>query len=293
MRKIFLYFFTIVAYSLTVCANDGDSSISSLGGVSNFLDIGVQLIQRTNRKDPEDLGSVVNSIRLANQFLDNQNQFSIMEREVKTKPKRTILYNRRLEYDGFIGVNYKFYDNQVEYRKYYDTNDNFTLDTFFNDFSELMIKFGFGPLDYFTDSDEISLYYKKIKSTGVYRIETRTVLPAEVDFVKKSIENYHLYNILKPGNFSYTQGTLKTLSEGVGMILGTNVPFLYILSYYLILDFTMFRTIAHISTFSPNTLFYNDKTKKYETITQILYIKKNLDMNMNFYYEIMILTLLV
>ena len=96
MRKLILFlmfgsFGTILPQSLNLNNNytninkevgESNSNLSDvlenplLGNFISFLEYGFVQTNKSNKKPPEDLGSVISSIRLANQFQSNNNTFS-------------------------------------------------------------------------------------------------------------------------------------------------------------------------------------------------------------------------
>lgn len=256
----------------------------------NFLELGIVQFQKGNKKDPEDLGSVLSSIRIANQFLSQEAVLSLQETEVvEKKPKRVISYSI-VPKDSkiFFNLTYKFYDNRLEYRRYYDTQENFTLDTYINDYKESKIKFGVGPLDYFTDSSEVSFYYFQIETRGTYEIQTRKVSASDIGFAGGSTLSYFFYNFLKPSTtpLTYYYGTNHVRTQGIGLLMGWNTKFWKIFSIYNIFDFQMFRIDAKLSNLSQNAQFYSSSTKQYQYVPQMTYVEKNLDSNLLMYYEL-------
>lgn len=256
----------------------------------NFLEIGLTQVSKTKKKDPEDLGSILNSIRIANQFQNNQATFSLQQTEiVEKKPKKTISYTVSPEKSKFfINFTYKFFDNKLEYRRYYDTSENFTLDTIVTDYRESKIKFGSGPLDFFTNSAEASFYFFKIETKGIYEVQTRQVPQQEVFLPATSTLNFFFYNYIRPSStpFSYIYGNNKITTSGFGGFGAFNTKFWKIFSFYNIYDISFFKIKANLYNLSPSYEFYNQITRRNEYVPQIINVKKNLDSNMLFYYEL-------
>ncbi len=103
-------------------------------------------------KAGEDVGSVLNSMRMGEQFLKNGvPSISFYERELKSKPTAQYIFTiASSEEDSvFFRYTYKQYNNQLDYRKYYRTDENYTLDVFVGNYREFRYRFGLGPLDYF------------------------------------------------------------------------------------------------------------------------------------------------
>lgn len=256
---------------------------------NNFIELGlIQSQKSTKEKRPEDLGSVLKSIRISNQYLSNNIIFTKSDLEVNSKPKRKISYTiQDKKNKGFFNIDYRYYKNELEYRKYYDTSENYTLDSYFNNYKEIKYKFGFGPLDYFEDSMEVSLYIFQMESYGSYSIQSRMIPQENIGLVYSHATNLIFYNYLFPTQQYYTQnGTLKIYTDGWGMVFGFNTKFFRIFSIYQIFDMQFFSVRANLSIFSPNVPFYNQQKKSYDYATQVLSVKKNLDFNINFYYEL-------
>jgi len=260
-----------------------------LGNFVSFLEYGFVQTNKSNKKPPEDLGSVISSIRLANQFQSNNNTFSFQNTYIKDQsPKRKISYILKdRKSDAFFGIQYNFYDNRLEYRQYFDTNNYYTLDTYLNDYKENKIRFGVGPLDYFNDSSESSVYYFEIVSRGSYRIQSRQLQDKELWQLGIPPDLFLLYNSINyPNSTSFIDGTTDVKTQGIGYRIGFNGKFWYIFSIYNIIDFELFSLNGKLSTFSPAYQYYDSQSRQYLTATQILYVKKNLSFNMNMYYEL-------
>ncbi len=275
-------------YVLKQSRNDEKTSSSSLW--ENFLELGLTQLSKTKKKSPEDLSAIINSIRIANQFQNQEVTLAFQESEIpEKKPKKSISYSISPSNSiFFVNFTYKFYDNQLEYRRYYDTKENFTLDSFVTDYRESKIKLGGGPLDFFKDSFEASFYLFRIESKGIYEVQTRQIPQSEVFLARPSTLSYFFYNYLRPGSvpLSYIYGNNKVNTSGIGFYLGSNIKFWKIFSIYNVLDFTMFRIKATLSNLSPSYSFYNQTARKIEYVPQIIYVTKNLDFNMLFYYEL-------
>ncbi|MCX8000562.1 MAG: hypothetical protein N3A69_16690 [Leptospiraceae bacterium] len=257
--------------------------------LNHLLEAGVFQFTKNNQKQPEELSSVISSLRIRNLFLSNSNTFEFQESEIQKKqnPQEYISYTVFSDTSHFfINLTQKFSYNQTELRRYYDTNNNFTLDAYINNYRESKFKFGFGPLDYFHDSWEMSLYYRKMQTNGNYSLQTRKIPPAYIRLVGNSAESYLLYNLSNDGNFSYVHGTNKVIVEGLGFVFGWNFRFLEVFSFYNSLDLYYFRMNANLSTFSPSVEFYNDYKKRLEYGSQILHVNKILNLNLNMYYEV-------
>jgi hypothetical protein len=309
MRKLILFlmfgsFGTILPQSLNLNNNytninkevgESNSNLSDVlenplfGNFISFLEYGFVQTNKSNKKPPEDLGSVISSIRIANQFQSNNNIFSYQNTYIKDQsPKRKISYTLKdRDSNAFFGIQYNFYDNRLEYRQYFDTNNYYTLDTYLNDYKENKIRFGVGPLDYFQDSSELSVYYFEIVSRGSYRIQSRQLEDTELWQLGIPLDLFLLYNSINyPNSTSFIDGTTDVKTQGIGYRIGFNGKFWYIFSIYQILDFETFRLNGNLSTFSPVYQYYDSQSKKILTATQILYVKKNLSFNMNMYYEL-------
>lgn len=231
---------------------------------------------------------MLNSIRVSNQFLSNNPVFSYQKTEIKEKkPKRRISYTiKPKDNNFFFNVQYAFYNDRLEYRKYFDTNQNFTLDTFINDNKEIKLKLGIGPLDYFEDSFETSFYYFEYQNRGTYRVQTRLLTDIETPIVYAPSELFLFYNAINPTTIYYNDGTVNTKTKGLGFFIGWNSKFYRIFSIYNILDFQFFSIHGTFSSFSPLYQYYDTTTRTYINTTQIITVKKNLDFNMNLYYEL-------
>ncbi|MFN3603643.1 MAG: hypothetical protein ACK4UJ_02905 [Leptonema sp. (in: bacteria)] len=272
-----------------VVSKDTKSKDSNSSFWENFLEIGIINIPKSKEKPPEDLGSVIRSIRIANQFLSNQVTFSLQQTDlVENKPKKLISYSLSPSSKFFVNFTYKFYDNQIEYRRYYDTNENFTLDTYINDYRESKIKFGLGPLNYFKDSIEASFYFFNVSTKGIYQIQNRIIPTEHIGFAGNSTLSYFLYNHLQPSSqpFTYIYGLNKIVTAGFGFLFGSNAKFWKIFSIYQIFDFSLFSVKANLSNLTPSFEFYNTTTKRYEYVPQIINVEKTLDGNMLFQYEL-------
>jgi hypothetical protein len=260
-----------------------------LGNFISFLEYGFVQTNKSNKKPPEDLGSVISSIRLANQFQSNNIIFSYQNTYIKDQsPKRKISYTLKdRDSNAFFGIQYNFYDNRLEYRQYFDTNNYYTLDTYLNDYKENKIRFGVGPLDYFQDSSELSVYYFEIVSRGSYRIQSRQLQDKELWQLGIPPDLFLLYNSINyPNSTSFVDGTTDVKTQGIGYRIGFNGKFWYIFSIYNIIDFELFSLNGKLSTFSPAYQYYDSQSRQYLTATQILYVKKNLSFNVNMYYEL-------
>jgi hypothetical protein len=260
-----------------------------LGNFVSFLEYGFVQTNKSNKKPPEDLGSVISSIRIANQFQSNNIIFSYQNTYIKDQsPKRKISYTLKdRDSNAFFGIQYNFYDNRLEYRQYFDTNNYYTLDTYLNDYKENKIRFGVGPLDYFNDSSEISVYYFEIASRGSYRTQSRQLQDKELWQLGIPPDLFLLYNSINyPNSTSFIDGTTDVKTQGIGYRIGFNGKFWYIFSIYNIIDFELFSLNGKLSTFSPAYQYYDSQSRQYLTATQILYVKKNLSFNMNMYYEL-------
>jgi hypothetical protein len=309
MRKFILFlmfgsFGTILPQSLNLNNNytnikkevgESNSNLSDvlenplLGNFISFLEYGFVQTNKSNKKPPEDLGSVISSIRIANQFQSNNNIFSYQNTYIKDQsPKRKISYTLKdRDSNAFFGIQYNFYDNRLEYRQYFDTNNYYTLDTYLNDYKENKIRFGVGPLDYFQDSSELSVYYFEIVSRGSYRIQSRQLQDKELWQLGIPPDLFLLYNSINyPNSTSFIDGTTDVKTQGIGYRIGFNGKFWYIFSIYNIIDFELFSLNGKLSTFSPAYQYYDSQSRQYLTATQILYVKKNLSFNMNMYYEL-------
>lgn len=309
MRKLILFlmfgsFVTILPQSLNLNNNytninkevgESNSNLSDvlenplLGNFISFLEYGFVQTNKSNKKPPEDLGSVISSIRIANQFQSNNNIFSYQNTYIKDQsPKRKISYTLKdRDSNAFFGIQYNFYDNRLEYRQYFDTNNYYTLDTYLNDYKENKIRFGVGPLDYFQDSNEFSVYYFEIVSRGSYRIQSRQLQDKELWQLGIPPDLFLLYNSINyPNSTSFIDGTTDVKTQGIGYRIGFNGKFWYIFSIYNIIDFELFSLNGKLSTFSPAYQYYDSQSRQYLTATQILYVKKNLSFNMNMYYEL-------
>jgi len=259
------------------------------GNFISFLEYGFVQTNKSNKKPPEDLGSVISSIRIANQFQSNNNIFSYQNTYIKDQsPKRKISYTLKdRDSNAFFGIQYNFYDNRLEYRQYFDTNNYYTLDTYLNDYKENKIRFGVGPLDYFQDSNEFSVYYFEIVSRGSYRTQSRQLQDKELWQLGIPPDLFLLYNSINyPNSTSFIDGTTDVKTQGIGYRIGFNGKFWYIFSIYNIIDFELFSLNGKLSTFSPAYQYYDSQSRQYLTATQILYVKKNLSFNMNMYYEL-------
>jgi hypothetical protein len=259
------------------------------GNFISFLEYGFVQTNKSNKKPPEDLGSVISSIRIANQFQSNNNIFSFQNTYIKDQsPKRKISYTLKdRDSNAFFGIQYNFYDNRLEYRQYFDTNNYYTLDTYLNDYKENKIRFGVGPLDYFQDSSELSVYYFEIVSRGSYRTQSRQLQDKELWQLGIPPDLFLLYNSINyPNSTSFIDGTTDVKTQGIGYRIGFNGKFWYIFSIYNIIDFELFSLNGKLSTFSPAYQYYDSQSRQYLTATQILYVKKNLSFNMNMYYEL-------
>jgi len=259
------------------------------GNFISFLEYGFVQTNKSNKKPPEDLGSVISSIRIANQFQSNNNIFSYQNTYIKDQsPKRKISYTLKdRDSNAFFGIQYNFYDNRLEYRQYFDTNNYYTLDTYLNDYKENKIRFGVGPLDYFQDSSELSVYYFEIVSRGSYRTQSRQLQDKELWQLGIPPDLFLLYNSINyPNSTSFIDGTTDVKTQGIGYRIGFNGKFWYIFSIYNIIDFELFSLNGKLSTFSPAYQYYDSQSRQYLTATQILYVKKNLSFNMNMYYEL-------
>jgi len=309
MRKLILFlmfgsFVTILPQSLNLNNNytninkevgESNSNLSDVlenplfGNFISFLEYGFVQTNKSNKKPPEDLGSVISSIRIANQFQSNNNIFSYQNTYIKDQsPKRKISYTLKdRDSNAFFGIQYNFYDNRLEYRQYFDTNNYYTLDTYLNDYKENKIRFGVGPLDYFQDSSELSVYYFEIVSRGSYRIQSRQLQDKELWQLGIPPDLFLLYNSINyPNSTSFIDGTTDVKTQGIGYRIGFNGKFWYIFSIYNIIDFELFSLNGKLSTFSPAYQYYDSQSRQYLTATQILYVKKNLSFNMNMYYEL-------
>lgn len=309
MRKLILFlmfgsFGTILPQSLNLNNNytninkevgESNSNLSDVlenplfGNFISFLEYGFVQTNKSNKKPPEDLGSVISSIRIANQFQSNNNIFSYQNTYIKDQsPKRKISYTLKdRDSNAFFGIQYNFYDNRLEYRQYFDTNNYYTLDTYLNDYKENKIKFGVGPLDYFQDSSELSVYYFEIVSRGSYRTQSRQLQDKELWQLGIPPDLFLLYNSINyPNSTSFIDGTTDVKTQGIGYRIGFNGKFWYIFSIYNIIDFELFSLNGKLSTFSPAYQYYDSQSRQYLTATQILYVKKNLSFNMNMYYEL-------
>jgi len=309
MRKLILFlmfgsFVTILPQSLNLNNNytninkevgESNSNLSDVlenplfGNFISFLEYGFVQTNKSNKKPPEDLGSVISSIRIANQFQSNNNIFSFQNTYIKDQsPKRKISYTLKdRDSNAFFGIQYNFYDNRLEYRQYFDTNNYNTLDTYLNDYKENKIRFGVGPLDYFQDSNEFSVYYFEIVSRGSYRTQSRQLQDKELWQLGIPPDLFLLYNSINyPNSTSFIDGTTDVKTQGIGYRIGFNGKFWYIFSIYNIIDFELFSLNGKLSTFSPAYQYYDSQSRQYLTATQILYVKKNLSFNMNMYYEL-------
>jgi hypothetical protein len=310
MRKLILFlmfgsFGTILPQSLNLNNNytninkevgESNSNLSDvlenplLGNFISFLEYGFVQTNKSNKKPPEDLGSVISSIRIANQFQSNNIIFSYQNTYIKDQsPKRKISYTLKdRDSNAFFGIQYNFYDNRLEYRQYFDTNNYYTLDTYLNDYKENKIRFGVSPLDYFQDSSELSVYYFEIVSRGSYRIQSRQLQDKELWQLGIPPDLFLLYNSINyPNSTSFIDGTTDVKTQGIGYRIGFNGKFWYIFSIYnIIIDFELFSLNGKLSTFSPAYQYYDSQSRQYLTATQILYVKKNLSFNMNMYYEL-------
>lgn len=309
MRKLILFlmfgsFVTILPQSLNLNNNytninkevgESNSNLSDVlenplfGNFISFLEYGFVQTNKSNKKPPEDLGSVISSIRIANQFQSNNNIFSYQNTYIKDQsPKRKISYTLKdRDSNAFFGIQYNFYDNRLEYRQYFDTNNYNTLDTYLNDYKENKIRFGVGPLDYFQDSNEFSVYYFEIVSRGSYRTQSRQLQDKELWQLGIPPDLFLLYNSINyPNSTSFIDGTTDVKTQGIGYRIGFNGKFWYIFSIYNIIDFELFSLNGKLSTFSPAYQYYDSQSRQYLTATQILYVKKNLSFNMNMYYEL-------
>lgn len=309
MRKLILFlmfgsFGTILPQSLNLNNNytninkevgESNSNLSDvlenplLGNFISFLEYGFVQTNKSNKKPPEDLGSVISSIRIANQFQSNNNTFSFQNTYIKDQsPKRKISYILKdRDSNAFFGIQYNFYDNRLEYRQYFDTNNYYTLDTYLNDYKENKIRFGVGPLDYFQDSSELSVYYFEIVSRGSYRTQSRQLQDKELWQLGIPPDLFLLYNSINyPNSTSFIDGTTDVKTQGIGSRIGFNGKFWYIFSIYNIIDFELFSLNGKLSTFSPAYQYYDSQSRQYLTATQILYVKKNLSFNVNMYYEL-------
>ena len=309
MRKLILFlmygsFGTILPQSLNLNNNytninkevgESNSNLSDVlenplfGNFISFLEYGFVQTNKSNKKPPEDLGSVISSIRIANQFQSNNNIFSYQNTYIKDQsPKRKISYTLKdRDSNAFFGIQYNFYDNRLEYRQYFDTNNYYTLDTYLNDYKENKIRFGVGPLDYFQDSNEFSVYYFEIVSRGSYRTQSRQLQDKELWQLGIPPDLFLLYNSINyPNSTSFIDGTTDVKTQGIGYRIGFNGKFWYIFSIYNIIDFELFSLNGKLSTFSPAYQYYDSQSRQYLTATQILYVKKNLSFNMNMYYEL-------
>jgi hypothetical protein len=312
MRKLILFlmfgsFGTILPQSLNLNNNytninninkevgESNSNLSDvlenplLGNFISFLEYGFVQTNKSNKKPPEDLGSVISSIRIANQFQSNNIIFSYQNTYIKDQsPKRKISYTLKdRDSNAFFGIQYNFYDNRLEYRQYFDTNNYYTLDTYLNDYKENKIRFGVSPLDYFQDSSELSVYYFEIVSRGSYRIQSRQLQDKELWQLGIPPDLFLLYNSINyPNSTSFIDGTTDVKTQGIGYRIGFNGKFWYIFSIYNIIDFELFSLNGKLSTFSPAYQYYDSQSRQYLTATQILYVKKNLSFNMNMYYEL-------
>jgi len=309
MRKLILFlmfgsFVTILPQSLNLNNNytninkevgESNSNLSDVlenplfGNFISFLEYGFVQTNKSNKKPPEDLGSVISSIRIANQFQSNNNIFSYQNTYIKDQsPKRKISYTLKdRDSNAFFGIQYNFYDNRLEYRQYFDTNNYYTLDTYLNDYKENKIRFGVGPLDYFQDSNEFSVYYFEIVSRGSYRTQSRQLQDKELWQLGIPPDLFLLYNSINyPNSTSFIDGTTDVKTQGIGYRIGFNGKFWYIFSIYNIIDFELFSLNGKLSTFSPAYQYYDSQSRQYLTATQILYVKKNLSFNMNMYYEL-------
>jgi hypothetical protein len=311
MRKLILFlmfgsFGTILPQSLNLNNNytninkkevgESNSNLSDvlenplLGNFISFLEYGFVETNKSNKKPPEDLGSVISSIRIANQFQSNNNIFSYQNTYIKDQsPKRKISYTLKdRDSNAFFGIQYNFYDNRLEYRQYFDTNNFYTLDTYLNDYKENKIRFGVGPLDYFQDSSELSVYYFEIVSRGSYRTQSRQLQDKELWQLGIPPDLFLLYNSINYPNSTsfFIDGTTDVKTQGIGYRIGFNGKFWYIFSIYNIIDFELFSLNGKLSTFSPAYQYYDSQSRQYLTATQILYVKKNLSFNMNMYYEL-------
>jgi len=309
MRKLILFlmfgsFGTILPQSLNLNNNytninkevgESNSNLSDvlenplLGNFISFLEYDFVQTNKSNKKPPEDLGSVISSIRIANQFQSNKIVLSYQNTYIKDQsPKRKISYTLKgRDSNAFFGIQYNFYDNRLEYRQYFDTNNYYTLDTYLNDYKENKIRFGVGPLDYFQDSSESSVYYFEIASRGSYRTQSRQLQDIELWQLGIPPDLFLLYNSINyPNSTSFIDGTTDVKTQGIGYRMGFNTKFWYIFSIYNIIDFELFSLNGKLSTFSPAYQYYDSQSRQYLTATQILYVKKNLSLNMNMYYEL-------
>jgi hypothetical protein len=310
MRKLILFlmfgsFGTILPQSLNLNNNytninkevgESNSNLSDvlenplLGNFISFLEYGFVETNKSNKKPPEDLGSVISSIRIANQFQSNNNIFSYQNTYIKDQsPKRKISYTLKdRDSNAFFGIQYNFYDNRLEYRQYFDTNNFYTLDTYLNDYKENKIRFGVGPLDYFQDSSELSVYYFEIVSRGSYRTQSRQLQDKELWQLGIPPDLFLLYNSINYPNSTsfFIDGTTDVKTQGIGYRGGFNIKFWYIFSIYFIGELELFNINGKLSTFSPAYQYYDRQSRQYLTATQILYVKKNLSFNMNMYYEL-------
>lgn len=286
--KLFLFPLYFLWFTFSLLSQEKETKVSNQF-LNHLLEAGVIQLTRKNQKQPEELDSVISSLRIRNQFLSNSNTFEFQESEIQKKqnPQEYISYTVFSDTSHFfINLTQKFSYNQTELRRYYDTNHNFTLDAYINNYRESKFKFGFGPLDYFQDSWEISLYYRKMQTNGNYSLQTRKIPPAYIRLVGNSAESYLLYNLANEGNFSYTHGANKVIVEGLGFVLAGNFRFLEMFSFYNSLDLYYFRMNANLNTFSPSVEFYNDSKKRLEYGSQILHVNKILNLNLNMYYEL-------
>ncbi len=307
IKIIFLIFFTNAVFAQTIDLitkqnnmnfqqnyqkNPNQSSVLEnplLGNLVSFLEFGFLQANQNNKKPPEDLGSVISSIRIANQFQSNQVIYSFQNTTIKEKaPKRKISYLiKPKESDWFLGIQYNFYNDRLEYRQYFDIDNNYTFDTYLNDYKETKIKFGGGPLDYFDDSVESSIYYFEIASRGTYRVQSRKLQDNERWQISLPPDLYLLYNLNNyPYSTSFIDGTTDVKTTGIGFRGAFNTKFWYIFSIYNIIDIEYFNLKGKLSTFSPGYQYYDSQLKQYRTATQILFVEKNLSGNMNLYYEL-------
>lgn len=277
------------------------SSDNSSGLFDQFLELGItQLTKNNKKKPPEDLGSVLSSIRLQNQFLSNQNLFNYQETQIKDQqPKRRISYSIREKDGGFFNINYAFYNHRLEYRKYLiqgnndnqsNNNYNYSLDIYLNDYKETKYKLGIGPMDYFEDSTEVSFSYFEILTRGTYRVLTRNLSTQNTFLTYLPVENYLLLTSIIPEfqqlPISFIDGTTNVNTKGFGITYGSNTKFWKIFSFYNLFELQFFSIKGNFSTFSPLISTYNISTGTFEQALQIIYINKQLDFNMNMLYEL-------
>lgn len=278
--------FILLSYLNNIAAQESEQYSSSF--LNHLLETGIIYLSKNKQKEPEELNSVISSIRIRNKFLSNRNIFQFQESQVLNK-QNPFYINYTLffkDFNLFMNLSHKFSNSQTIINKYYDTNNNFTLDTYIHDYKDSRFKFGSGFLDYFKDSYEFSLYYRTMQTNGIYTLQTREVPPEYASLLGGSSENYLLYNLSNSGSFSFINGTNKVRTDGFGFVMGWNFKFWEIFSIYNSLDLYFFKIHANLSTYSPSVEFYNDTKKQLEYGSQILHVTKNLNFNMNMYYEI-------